>query len=97
MSQILQKPYDCMTCGQQIRIAKIDNAGPDAKKKWHKFELDGKTPHVCSKPPHQQQPPVQRQPRNSNNNLSKEIAAIKAQLLLLISRLDRIEQQEMDH
>jgi hypothetical protein len=30
--------------------------------------------------------------------LSKEeIAAIKAQLLLLISRLDRIEQQEMDH
>jgi len=27
--------------------------------------------------------------------LSKEIAEIKAQLLVLVSRLDRIEQQEM--
>jgi hypothetical protein len=38
-----------------------------------------------------------QQPSNSNSyNLSKEkIAAIKAQLLVLVSRLDRIEQQEM--
>lgn len=80
-----------MTCGQQIKIAKIDNITPGQKKKWDKFELDGKTPHVCNKPPHQQQQPtIQRQPSNINN-LSKEIAAIKAQLLGLVSRLDRIE------
>jgi hypothetical protein len=63
------------------------------KKKWDKFELDGVTPHVCRKPEQQEQSQVQRQPSNSNNNLSKEIAAVKAQLLVLVSRLDCIEQE----
>jgi hypothetical protein len=99
MSQLLQKPYDCMTCGQQIKISKIDNVSPDAKKKWNKFELDGVTPHVCSKQKkdeqQQEQPLVQQQQLSSNinNKLSKEIAAIKAQLLDLVSRLDRLEQE----
>jgi hypothetical protein len=84
MSQLLQKPYDCMTCGQQIRISKIDNVGSDSKKKWNKFELDGKTPHVCRKGKQQQQP---------SNDIIKEIAAIRAQLLVLVGRLDRLEQE----
>jgi molecular chaperone GrpE (heat shock protein) len=74
------------------------------KKKWDKFEMDGVTgvtPHVCRKPEQerqqqQQQPLTQQQPStnsNNNSNLSKEIAAIKAQLLGLVSRLDNIEQE----
>jgi hypothetical protein len=59
------------------------------KKKWHKFELDGVTPHVCRSKPEREQLP--------NNNLSKEIAAIKAQLLGLVSRLDRIEAELQTH
>jgi hypothetical protein len=36
-----------MTCHKPIRISKIDNAGPNARKKWLKFEHDGTTPHQC--------------------------------------------------
>jgi hypothetical protein len=32
-----------------------------------------------------------------SNDLYKEIAAIKAQLLVLVSRLDRIEQEMLEH
>jgi hypothetical protein len=69
------------------------------KKKWDKFEMDGVTgvtPHVCHKQQQQQQPLTQQQPStnsNNNSNLSEEIAAIKAQLLGLVSRLDNIEQE----
>jgi hypothetical protein len=66
------------------------------KKKWDKFEMDGVTPHVCHKPEqHQEQPPGKRQSYNSN--LSNEIAAIKAQLLVMVSRLDRIEAELQTH
>ncbi len=43
----------------------------------------------------QRQPSIQTQrPSHSNSyNLTKEIAAIKAQLLILVFRLDRIEQE----
>jgi hypothetical protein len=99
-SQVLQKPYECLTCKKQIRIAKIDNVPAGQKKKWEKYELDGVTLHVCHKPQPPEQSATKEQPKQQpvvSNDLSKEIAAIKAQLLLLISRLDRIEQQEMDH
>jgi hypothetical protein len=88
MAQVLQKSYDCLTCHKQIRIAKIDNVPPGQKKKWEKYELDGVTLHVCHK---QQQPEQQKQ---QQLDVSKEVAAIKAQLLLLVSRLDRIEQEQ---
>ncbi|MDQ3968440.1 MAG: hypothetical protein M3275_08610 [Thermoproteota archaeon] len=94
----LDKTYPCLTCKQEIKLArKEDNTG------WDKFNLDGST-HVhapknknTSSQQQQQQPPVQRQPRDSNSNLSKEIAAIKAQLLVLVSRLDRIEVELQTH
>jgi hypothetical protein len=94
-SQLLHKTYDCMTCGQQIKIAKIDNIAPGQKKKWDKYELDGITPHVCHKPNQQQEQPLVQQQLSSNinNKLSKEIAAIKSQLLEHVSRLDRLEQE----
>jgi hypothetical protein len=93
MAQVFQKSYECLGCKQQIKIAKIDNVPAGQKKKWDKFELDCVTPHVCRKPEQQEQSQVQRRPSNSNNNLSKEIAAVKAQLLVLVSRLDCIEQE----
>jgi flagellar capping protein FliD len=96
MAQVIQKPYECLGCKQQIRISKIENVAPGQKKKWDKFELDGITPHVCHKPNQQQEQPLVQQQQlssNINNKLSKEIAAIKAQLLDLVSRLDRLEQE----
>ena len=30
-------------------MSKIDNAGPNARKKWLRYELDGVTPHHCRK------------------------------------------------
>jgi hypothetical protein len=97
MSQILQKPYECLTCKQQIKIAKIDNVPPGQKKKWDKFEMDGITPHICRKHEQQQQQQTpQQQPTGTpvgggTTDVSKEIAAIKAQLLVLVNRLNRIE------
>ncbi len=58
------------------------------------FELDGATPHICHKPLQQQK---QEQKPSNSSNLSKEIAAIKAQLLALVSKLERIEQKMMEH
>jgi|GEM_PF-4360657 len=56
MAQVLSKEYECLTCHKPIKISKIDNASPNARKKWEKFERDGTTPHQCSS--------------NSNNNSS---------------------------
>ncbi len=90
MAQVLDRQYDCLTCHKPIRISKIDNVGPNSKKRWEKYELDGVTLHVC----HKQQPEqsaIKEQPKQQpvvSNNLLKEVAAIKAQLLLLVSRLD---------
>ncbi|HYZ59004.1 MAG TPA: hypothetical protein VE544_05030 [Nitrososphaeraceae archaeon] len=61
MSQVLQRPYDCKTCGGSIRLSKIDAAGPDAKRKWNRFEMDGITVHVCKKKEQPQQQPDQPQ------------------------------------
>jgi uncharacterized protein YceH (UPF0502 family) len=95
MAQVLQKSYDCLTCHKQIRIAKIDNVPPGQKKKREKYELDGVTLHVCPKQQPEQsaakEEPEKQQPRIVSNDLSTEVAAIKAQLLELVSRLDRIK------
>jgi hypothetical protein len=85
------------SCKQQIRIAKIDNVPPGQKKKWEKYELDGFTLHVCRKQqPEQSAATKGKQQPVVSNDLSKEIAAIKAQLLVLVSRLDHIEQEMED-
>lgn len=47
MAQVLAKEYECLTCHKPIKISKIDNTGPNARKKWEKFERDGTTPHQC--------------------------------------------------
>lgn len=96
MAQVLEKPYECHTCKKQIRISKIDGAGPNAKRQWNRFEMDGVTPHKCQQ---QQQPQAQPQqlPTTAMTEkpleIMKEIQAIKAHLLGLVSRLDRLEQE----
>lgn len=45
MAQVLTREYECLTCHEPIRIAKIDNVPVDQKKKWERFETDGVTPH----------------------------------------------------
>ena len=97
MAQVLQKPYECLTCKQQIRIAKIDNVPAGQKKKWEEYELDGVTLHVCRKQPEQLAATKGKQQSVVSNDLSKEIAAIKAQLLVLASTLDGIEAELKTH
>ena len=98
MSQVLAKVYDCKTCNKPIRIAKIDNVPPGQKKKWEKYELDGITLHLCRK---KQQPEqlaaTEEKQLVVSNDLFKEVPAIKAELLELVSRLDRIEQEMIEH
>lgn len=94
MAQVLDRQYDCLTCHKPIRISKIDNAGPNTKKKWEKFELDGVTPHVYNS---SSSKPKEKERVFVVNGISKEIAAIKAQLLVLVSKLDRMEQEMIEH
>jgi hypothetical protein len=94
LAQVLQKQYDCLTCHKQIRIAKIDNVPAGQKKRWEKYELDGVTLHVCHKQqPEQLAATKGKQHSVVSNDLSKEVAEIKAQLLVIVSRLDRIKQE----
>lgn len=100
MAQVLAKEYECLTCKQPIRISKIDNVPAGQKKKWDKFEMDGVTPHVCRKAEQQHSPPPPTKvgaTTRTTDELSKEVAAIRAQLLVLVSRLDRIEAELQTH
>ncbi len=93
----------CRSCNQQIRFDKNHRT---AKGKW--IPLEERTdsvgqkvlqPHQCpAKQKQQQKQPPLQQPvatttTTTTTDISKEIAAIKAQLLVLVSRLDRLEQE----
>ena len=106
MAATLQKVYPCLTCKAPIKLERdrVNN-------KWIRYNIDG-TLHIDQKkkqqPPRQQQLAdttvgYSRGERaaeleiNGEDKLTKEIAAIKTQLLELVSRLDRIERQEMTY
>jgi hypothetical protein len=92
MSQqvVLQKPYDCLSCHAQIRLAKIDGAGPEAKKRWNKLELDGVTPHTCNK---KAQPEEKEEQKQQSEDLSKTVSEIKAQLQVMVTKLETLERE----
>jgi hypothetical protein len=101
----LQKTFECLTCKAPIKLERdrVNN-------KWIRYNLDG-TLHIDQKK--KQQPQQQQLADTTvgysrgeraaeleisrEDKLTKEIAAIKTQLLELVSRLDRIEQQEMPY
>jgi len=93
----LQKRFDCLGCGESVLLEKLP---PGQMKKWIKYELDGVPEHMCrNQQPEQSaatEEPEKQQPAVSND-LSKEIAAIKAQLLVLASTLDGIEAELKTH
>ena len=82
-----------LTCHKPFKISKIDNTGPNARKKWERFELDGVTLHQCKII--EQQKAQQQQPNTvtQESELTKEVTAIKAQLLVLVNRLSSIEKE----
>jgi hypothetical protein len=89
-----------MTCHQQIRISKIDGAGPDAKKRWNKFEMDGVTPHVCSnkkqQKDQQQQPTLLIQhepPAAAISDLADEIADLRAYIKTLVTQVQLLRKE----
>jgi hypothetical protein len=108
-SQILQRKFQsCRNkCGHDI-FFENSKLGRTDKGKWVPLQLDSLgqvVKHDCPNnnkkqqsppqqplPAQQQQPPVSSE-TTSNIDLSKEIAAVKAQLLVLVGRLDRLEQE----
>jgi hypothetical protein len=86
MSQLLQKPYDCKGCGRQIRIAKIENALP-GKKQWERYELDGKTEHVCNKNTNKQQ--QQQDQQQKKPTLESRIDVLIAEVQALRKELQQ--------
>jgi hypothetical protein len=80
MSQLLQNPYECLTCKQQILLEKIDPFPAGSKKRWNKLQIDGVTPHICHKTSDQQQQQQDQQklPKSELEDVRDEIADLKA-------------------
>jgi hypothetical protein len=71
---------ECLTCHKPIKLSKIDNAGPNARKKWERFELDGVTPHQCKKQEQdERQEPIPKPPVQQVDN-SPQIAELSKQI-----------------
>jgi hypothetical protein len=81
-----KRKFTCYTCGQEIKLKrKPDNSG------WFRFNLDGATEHNCRTKNQQQQEQQKPLAATTSTDLLKEVTTIKSQLLVLVSRLDRIE------
>jgi hypothetical protein len=90
MAQVLAKEYECLTCYEPIKIAKLDNVPAGQKKKWERFQLDGITPHQCAV--NKKEAAKMAAPTTTaTTDLSKEIAAIKAQLQTAVMKLESVE------
>lgn len=46
MSNQVLLEKDCLSCGAQIKISKIENPPTNSKKRWNKYNLD-LTEHLC--------------------------------------------------
>jgi hypothetical protein len=77
LAQVLTREFDCLTCHKPIKLSKIDNAGPNARKKWERFELDGVTPHQCKKKEQEQDAAIPPAPVLQLNNGSQTAALIE--------------------
>jgi hypothetical protein len=96
MSQLLQKPYECLTCKQQILLEKIDPLPAGSKKRWNKLKMDGVTPHICHKTAadqQQQQQDQQKLPKPELEDIRDEIADLKAYIKTLVAEVQLMRQE----
>jgi len=95
MSQLLQNPYECLTCKQQILLEKIDLLPTGSKKCWNKLRMDGVTPHTCHKTAadQQQQQDQQKLPKSELEDIRDEIADLKAYIKTLMTQVQLMRQE----
>jgi hypothetical protein len=98
MSQLLQKPYECLTCKQQILLEKIVPLSTRSKKRWNKLKMDGVTPHICHKTAaadqqQQQQQDQQELPKPELEDIRDEIADLKAYIKTLVTEVQLMRQE----
>ena len=96
MSQLLQKPHECLTCKQQILLEKIDPLPAGSKKRWNKLQMDGVTPHICHKTAadqQQQQQDQQKLPKSELEDIRDEIADLKAYIKTLVTQVQLMRQE----
>jgi hypothetical protein len=96
MAQVLSREFDCLTCHEPIRIAKIANPAPSQRKKWERFELDGVTPHKCKKKEQEQDaaiPPaavLQLDNGSQTAALTEQVKELKDTVNVLISQIQML-------
>jgi hypothetical protein len=101
-----KKPLNCYKCNEAIKLRrKSDGSGG-----WDRLSVDGTTLHVCNPDKlavktgtqinQDQAKPIRVQPiqqTTQQQELAKEISQIKTQLLMLNSRLEKVQEALMHH
>jgi predicted RNase H-like nuclease (RuvC/YqgF family) len=92
-----------LTCHKPIKLSKIDNAGPNARKKWERFELDGVTPHQCKKQEQEQEATAPTTPMTVVSQvengpseiaeLSNQVRDLKETVSILISQIQGLRSE----
>jgi hypothetical protein len=82
----MEKVYPCLVCKQDIRLERKDNH-------WVKWNLDG-TAHVDQQKKQKQQQPQQQQQSPAADLTKKEIAAIRAELQVIVMKLEALEKKK---
>jgi hypothetical protein len=93
MAQVLSKEYECLSCHEPIKIAKLDNVPPGQKRKWERFEIDGVTPHQSVKKKEDSEDISGENTASVDNvpsqiaELAKEVSSLKETINILISQI----------
>lgn len=97
MAQVLSREFDCLTCHKPVKIAKIDGVGPNARKQWNRFGLDGVTPHECKKQSKKEEQelwdPLSRSEQPQIAELAKQVSDLKITINILISQIQSLRSE----
>jgi hypothetical protein len=91
MAQILAKEYECLTCHEPIKIAKLDNVPPGQKRKWERFQLDGVTLHRCKNKEEPETAGLDNVPQLTD--LAKQVSDLKETVNILISQIQMLRSE----